>query len=108
MELHIDGQSIKFVDRKLWKREIFDGNEKESSFLSPRFYKPSYPLLESVIKSDVRKMKISSGKKYSDVLVDNKAKKRKILKRPRRFKNYYSDREPLTIPSFSFPRLLFE
>jgi hypothetical protein len=38
------------------------------------------------------------------VLVDNKAKKRKILKRPKRFKNYYSDRMPLSIPSFSFPR----
>lgn len=114
MELHIDGQSIKFVDRKLWKRESFEGNGKESLFLSPRFYKPSYPLIseleksnENVIKCDVRKMKIPSGKKYSDVLVDNKVKKRKILKRPRRFKNYYTDREPLTIPCFSFPRLLY-
>lgn len=108
--LHIDGQSIKFVDRKLCKREFYDGN---GTFLSSKLFTPSSVLLlveeaasaSNAIKSDVERMKSSSGKKYSDVLIDNKVKKRKILKRPKRFKNYYSDRMPLSIPSFSFPRL---
>lgn len=113
--LHIDGQSIKFVDRKLCKRE----SSADGSFLTPKLYTlhstsnhDGEEVGESgsnAIKSDVQRIKSSSGeerkkKKYSDVLVDNKVKKRKILKRPKRFKNYYTDRMPLTIPSFSFPR----
>lgn len=109
--LHINGHSIKIVDRKLCKREFYDGTD---TFLSSKLFTPSSVLLlveetaaaSRAIKSDVEKIKSSSGKKYSDVLVDNKAKKRKILKRPKRFKNYYSDRMPLNIPSFSFPRSL--
>ena len=107
--LHIDGHSIKIVDRKLCKREFYDGS---GTFLSSKLFTPSSVMLlveqtaaSKAIKSDAEKIKSLSGKKYSDVLADNKAKKRKILKRPKRFKNYYSDRMPLNIPSFSFPRL---
>ncbi|XP_070504030.1 uncharacterized protein [Chironomus tepperi] len=37
--------------------------------------------------------------------VEHVTHRRKVLKRPKRFKNYYTDREPLSISCFEFPRL---
>lgn len=95
--LHIDGQSIKFVDRKLWKRDSEDG---KINFEGKVFKLPNSG--QEVDQSSDGARKIM---KKCPIEVDY-PRKRRILKRPKRFKNYYSDREPLSIPSFSFPRCL--
>jgi hypothetical protein len=93
--LHIDGQSIKFVDRKSWKRDSYG--------VKLSFEKKIYQPME----------KQSDGESKSSYKIRKKCPieiefphKRRILKRPKRFKTYYSDRKPLTIPRFSFPRCL--
>lgn len=96
-KLQVDGQSIKFVDRKLWKRDSIEGKLN----FEGKFYSPTWstgPDREREGKSGGEKIK----KKCPTVI--ELPRKRRILKRPKRFKNYYSDREPLEIPSFSFPR----
>lgn len=96
-KLQIDGQSIKFVDRKLWKRDSIEGKLN----FEGKFYLPTWstgPDREREGKSGGVEIK----KKCPTVI--ELPRKRRILKRPKRFKNYYSDREPLEIPSFSFPR----
>lgn len=96
-KLQIDGQSIKFVDRKLWKRDSIEGKLN----FEGKFYSPAWSTgtdREREGKSGGEKIK----KKCPTVI--ELPRKRRILKRPKRFKNYYSDREPLEIPSFSFPR----
>lgn len=94
--LHIDGQSIKFVDRKLVKRDSFE--EGKLNF-EKKIFTPS--------RIDTRSAKNVGQiiRRKCPVEVEY-PRKRRILKRPRRFKNYYSDRQPLTIPRFSFPRFL--
>jgi hypothetical protein len=97
--LHIDGQSIKFVDRKLWKRDSLDG---KLNFEGRIYTPPSSAGANS-------KCEIKAGKrvirKKCPIEIEY-PRKRRILKRPKRFKNYYSDRKPLSIPRFSFPRCL--
>jgi len=97
--LHIDGQSIKFVDRKqsAVKRDSFDDGIKLS------FERKLFTPLSVAEATQRRAIK----KKCPREIAGDEAcsrNKRRILKRPKRFKNYYSDRQPLAIPSFSFPR----
>ena len=97
--LQIDGQTIKFVDRKSWKRDSFDGKLN----FEGRIYTP--PLLAGeILKSEVKSGNRVIRKKCPIEI--EYPHKRRILKRPKRFKNYYSDRKPLSIPRFSFPRCL--
>lgn len=93
--LQIDGQSIKFVDRKLWKRDSFDGKLN----FEKKIFEPLTLTSESV-ESGRKKVR-----RKCPIEVEY-PRKRRILKRPKRFKTYYSDRKPLSIPRFSFPRCL--
>lgn len=97
--LHIDGQSIKFVDRKLWKRDSFDGKLN----FEGKLYTPS-TLARKFSNDDVKKGNCVIRKKCP--IEVGYPHKRRILKRPKRFKNYYSDRKPFSIPRFCFPRCL--
>lgn len=97
--LQIDGQSIKFVDRKLWKRDSLDGKLN----FAGRIYTPPSSA-GGISKSEIKNGKRTIRKKCP-IEIDY-PRKRRILKRPKRFKNYYSDRKPLSIPRFSFPRCL--
>lgn len=96
--LHIDGQSIKFVDRKLWKRDSFEGKLN----FEGKVYKS--PLSEAALQEGDQSASREIKKKCPIEI--EYPRKRRILKRPKRFKNYYSDRKPLSIPRFSFPRCL--
>ena len=96
--LHVDGQSIKFVDRKLWKRDSFEG---KLNFEGKVFKIPS----TECSGRDGDRSADHTIKKKCPIEIDY-PRKRRILKRPKRFKTYYSDRKPLTIPRFSFPRCL--
>lgn len=93
--LHVDGQSIKFVDRKLWKRDSFDGKLN----FEGKMFTPS----TGDVGSDRENNRTIRRKCPIEI---DYPRKRRILKRPKRFKTYYSDREPLSIPRFSFPRCL--
>jgi hypothetical protein len=95
--LHINGHSIKFVDRKLMRRDSFESKLNLSQKLFVPFSLDVNEVEERNDESDVK------GRKCPKV-IEVKAHKRKILKRPRKFKNYYTDRQPLSIPRFSFPR----
>lgn len=95
--LHVDGQSIKFVDRKLWKRDSFDGKLN----FDGKLFKPS----SSKCSKRDDDEKDCTIRRKCPIEVDY-PRKRRILKRPKRFKTYYSDRKPLSIPRFSFPRWL--
>lgn len=97
MELHIDGQSIKFVDRKLWKPECF---EDKLNF-SRKLFTP----LTTTTKSHYDEKQIDGRhiKNKCPKEIDH-SRKRRILKRPKQFKNYYSNRQAFSIPSYSFPR----
>ena len=97
--LQIDGQTIKFVDRKLWKRNSLD----EKLNFEGRNYTP-HLLDDKTSKSEAKSGNRVITKKCP-IEIDY-PHKRRILKRPKRFKNYYSDRKPLSIPRFSFPRCL--
>lgn len=97
--LHIDGQSIKFVDRKFWKRDSFDG---KLNFEGKVYKPPTSTSSECLAQSDSQSSE-NKIKKKCPIEIEF-PRKRRILKRPKRFKSYYSDRKPLSIPSFSFPR----
>jgi hypothetical protein len=96
--LAVSGASIKFVDRKSWKRDSFG---LKLSF-EKKLFQPNDSKLESEGKSDGSGHKI---RRKCPVEIEF-PHKRRILKRPKRFKTYYSDRKPLSIPRFSFPRCL--
>ena len=100
--LHVDGQSIKFVDRKLWKRDSVDGKnsnlEEKINFIEKVFM---------LTKRCDQEGKSGSHKIARKCPIEIEyPKKRRILKRPKRFKTYFTDRKPFSIPSFSFPRCL--
>jgi hypothetical protein len=99
--LHINGQSIKIVDRKSYKR---DNSGEKLSFekkVYQQLVKPSDNEVENEVKSGgSHKIRRKCPR---EIEIPHK---RRILKRPRRFKTYYSDRKPLPIPRFSFPRCL--
>ncbi|KAG5674181.1 hypothetical protein PVAND_004164 [Polypedilum vanderplanki] len=101
-KLQINGHSIQFVDRKLWKRE--EDNFKLD--LSQKLFVPYHSMEQRVsnVKSDERKNLFLNKRKCPEV-IENKTRKRRILKRPKLFKNYFTDRQPLSIPCFEFPRL---
>lgn len=97
--LQIDGHSIKFVDRKVWKKQnetILDNKLR----LNQKLFIP-FKLDNDTVESSEEKFKIN--RKCPEV-IEVKARRRRILKRPKRFKNYYTNRKPFTIPSFQFPR----
>lgn len=94
--LHIDGQSIKFVDRKLWKRDSVDGKLN----FEGKVFKP-----QAAVERDSGDSGSHKIRRKCPIEIDY-PHKRRILKRPKRFKNYYSDRKPLSIPRFSFPRCI--
>lgn len=99
--LHVDGQSIKFVDRKMWKRDSFEvklGFEGKLDFTGKVFAVASAPNAEQ------REVNRSPSARRKCPIEVEYPRKRRILKRPKRFKTYFSDRKPLSIPSFSFPR----
>lgn len=98
--LHVDGQSIKFVDRKMWKRDSFDVKlsfEGKIDFTGKVFAIASAPNTEGEASRS------HSARRKCPIEIEY-PRKRRILKRPKRFKTYFSDRKPLSIPSFSFPR----
>jgi hypothetical protein len=102
--LHIDGHSIKFVDRKLWRRE--ESFDSKLDF-SQKLFIPLHSAVERrCVRSEEQRSAQISKRKCPEV-VESKARKRRILKRPKQFKNYYTDRKPLSIPCFEFPRCLF-
>lgn len=99
--LHVDGQSIKFVDRKMWKRDSFDaklGFEGKIDFTGKVYAVASASIAEQ------REVNRSHSARRKCPIEVEYPKKRRILKRPKRFKTYFSDRKPLSIPRFSIPR----
>lgn len=98
--LYVNGKSLQFNERKFGR----NGPDFESFF---KFQKKIFVPFKSE--------KVSSSTKVSDAkgirrnladTVEHVTHKRKVLKRPKRFKNYYTDREPLSITCFEFPRFV--
>lgn len=95
--LAVSGESIKFVDRKSWKRDSFG--------LKLNFEKKMFEPMETKLYGESKSGSSNKIRRKCPIEIEF-PHKRRILKRPKRFKNYYSDRKPLSIPRFSFPRCL--
>lgn len=100
--LEINGKSFQYIERHLKKQESFENHFK--------FEKRIFVPFESTEKNRAKinnhqKDKIQKRKCCNESNGNtNISHKRKILKRPKRFKTYYTDRKPLTITCFEFPR----
>lgn len=86
---------MKFVDRNLRK------HGPEISFGQKNYFPFS---LECV--SNQKSNEQPNRRSFHEVA--EKSRKRKILKRPMRFKNYFTDRKPLSLPCLEFPRYMLD
>lgn len=109
--LHITGHAVKFVDRNLRKR---DENSLNSKFnLSLAVFSTSKPNskqnnnLKTQKEINETSLKVKKIPRKCPIEVDH-PRKRRILIRPKRFKTFFSDRKPLSIPSYIFPRCLID
>ena len=102
--LYVNGKSLQFKERKFER----NGPDFENFF---KFQKKIFvPFKSDEVSSStkVSNMKAKVIRKNLADTVEKINRKRKVLKRPKKFKNYYTDREPLSISCFEFPRFVIK
>lgn len=100
--LYVNGKSLQFKEREFGK----NGPNLESFF---KFQNRIFVPFKSEKASSLTSMSNHNVKMIKRNLADtveHVTHRRKVLKRPKRFKNYYTDREPLSISCFQFPRFV--
>lgn len=104
--LYINGHSLRYIDRSFTNRETARHFKFHNRLFVP-FSTPSQkPSSVHTIKNTKAKVK-SKRKLFAETVEhenSNSNGSRIFQKRPKRFKNYYTDRQPLSITRFEFPR----
>lgn len=100
--LHIAGHAIKFVDRKLWRRNDSSEDKLHTRLTSLTSSKVSLMPTDDG-DNHVRKLRKLSRKCPIEIEIDS-PRKRRILRRPKLFATYFSVRQPLSISRLEFPR----
>ena len=100
--LYVNGKSLQFKERKFEKNE--PGFETFFKFQKKIFVPFKSEEVSSSSRVSNRNTKVIR-RNLADT-VEHVTHRRKLLKRPKRFKNYYTDREPLSITCFEFPRFV--
>lgn len=100
--LYINGKSLQFKERKFGKNVP----DLESFFkFQKRIFVP-FKSEEVSSSTSMSNRNVKMIKRNLADTVEHVTHRRKVLKRPKRFKNYYTDREPLSISCFEFPRFV--
>ena len=94
--LNVNGKSLQFKERKFGKN--VPGFET--------FFKFQKKIFVPFKSEEVSNRNTKVIRRNLADTVEHVTHRRKVLKRPKRFKNYYTDREPLSITCFEFPRFV--